>query len=174
MAIYAFDGLRPHLHDSVYIAEDATVIGQVSLAQGSSVWPQAVLRADNEPIEIGAGSNVQEGAVLHTDPGYPLDVGQNGTIGHQAMLHGCTIGDGALIGIQAVVLNGAKIGKNCLVGAGALVTEGKEFPDNMLIIGSPAKAVRPLTADDITKLQGNAVNYVQRGQLFNTQLKKIG
>jgi carbonic anhydrase/acetyltransferase-like protein (isoleucine patch superfamily) len=135
------------------------VIGKVTLGANSSVWFGATIRGDNERITVGDHSNVQEGAVLHTDPGYPLDIGENVTIGHQAMLHGCTIGDGALIGIQAVILNGAKIGKGCL-GAGALVTEGKEFPDNMLILGSPAKAVRALTADDITRLQGNADSYV--------------
>ena len=164
----------PQIDASAFVADTANVIGKVTLEANTSVWFGATIRGDNERITVGVNSNVQEGAVLHTDPGYPLDIGQNVTIGHQAMLHGCTIGDGALIGIQAVILNGAKIGKNCLVGAGALVTEGKEFPDNMLILGSPAKAVRALTADDITRLQSNAVNYVQRGQLFNTQLKKIG
>ena len=112
--------------------------------------------------------------MLHTDHGYPMDIGNNVTIGHQAMLHGCTVGDGALIGIGAVVLNGARIGKGCLVGAGALVTEGKQFADHMLIIGAPAKAVRPLTAEEIARLQGNADGYVQRGKLFKAQLKKIG
>ena len=145
MTLYQLGDHAPQIDASAFVADTANVIGKVTL-----------------------------GAVLHTDPGYPLDIGSNVTIGHQAMLHGCTIGDGALVGIQAVILNGAKIGKGCLVGAGALVTEGKEFPDNMLILGSPAKAVRALTADDITRLQGNAVTYVQRGQLFNTQLKKIG
>ncbi|PIG29366.1 carbonic anhydrase/acetyltransferase-like protein (isoleucine patch superfamily) [Janthinobacterium sp. 35] len=174
MTLYQLGADAPQIDASAFVADTANVIGKVTLEANTSVWFGATIRGDNERITVGANSNVQEGAVLHTDPGYPLDIGQNVTIGHQAMLHGCTIGDGALIGIQAVILNGAKIGKGCLVGAGALVTEGKEFPDNMLIIGSPAKAVRPLTADDITKLQGNAVNYVQRGQLFNTQLKKIG
>jgi carbonic anhydrase/acetyltransferase-like protein (isoleucine patch superfamily) len=117
---------------------------------------------------------VQEGTVMHTDMGYPLTIGKDVTIGHQAMLHGCTVGDGSLIGIQAVILNGAKIGKGCLVGAGALVTEGKEFPDHSLIIGSPAKAVRELTADDVARLKGSADSYVKRGQLFKSQLKKIG
>lgn len=174
MAIYAFDGLRPHLHDSVYIAEDATVIGQVSLAQGSSVWPQAVLRADNEPIEIGAGSNVQEGAVLHTDPGFALHVGLEVTIGHQAMLHGCTVGDGSLIGIQAVILNGAVIGRNCLVGAGAVVTEGKVFPDNSLILGAPAKVVRELDEQAIAALRANARHYIEHAQRYKQTLVRIG
>ena len=174
MTLYQLGADAPQIDASAFVADTANVIGKVTLHENTSVWFGATIRGDNERITVGANSNVQEGAVLHTDPGYPLDIGQNVTIGHQAMLHGCTIGDGALIGIQAVILNGAKIGKGCLVGAGALVTEGKQFPDNMLIIGSPAKAVRALTADDITRLQGNAANYVQRGQLFNTQLKNIG
>lgn len=166
MAIYQYDTLAPNLHPEAYVAEDATVIGDVTLEQGVSVWPQAVLRGDNEPIRIGQHSNVQEGAVLHADPGFALTVGQGVTIGHQAMLHGCTIGDGALIGIQAVVLNGAVIGNNCLVGAGAIVTEGKVFPDNSLILGAPAKLVRELTAEAIASMQRNAVEYVAKGKSF--------
>lgn len=156
-----------------FIAEDASVIGDVTLEQGVSVWPQAVLRGDNEAIRIGQHSNVQEGAVLHADPGFALTVGQGVTIGHQAMLHGCTIGDGALIGIQAVVLNGAVIGNNCLVGAGAIVTEGKVFPDNSLILGAPAKVVRELTADAIASMQRNATEYVAKGQSFKEKLIRI-
>ena len=174
MAIYAIDGVAPHIAATAWVADSAQVMGQVELGEGASVWFGAVVRGDTDRITIGAGSNIQDASVLHADAGQPLLVGERVTVGHQVVLHGCTIGDESLIGIGAVVLNGAKIGKNCLVGAGALVTEGKQFPDNMLIIGSPAKAVRALTADDITRLQGNAVNYVQRGQLFNTQLKKIG
>lgn len=174
MAIYEYDGQRPEIHPSAYVAEDATVIGQVALGEGASVWPQAVLRGDNEPITVGAGSNVQEGAVLHADPGFPLAIGANVTIGHQAMLHGCTIGDGALIGIQAVILNGAAIGKNCLVGAGAVVTEGKEFPDNSLIVGAPAKAVRELDEAAVAKFHRNARDYVARAQRFKEKLVRIG
>lgn len=173
MAIYQYDTLAPNLHPEVYVAEDATVIGDVTLEQGVSIWPQAVLRGDNEPIRIGQHSNVQEGAVLHADPGFTLTVGQGVTIGHQAMLHGCTIGDGALIGIQAVVLNGAVIGKNCLVGAGAIVTEGKVFPDNSLILGAPAKVVRELTAEAIASMQRNATEYVAKGQSFKEKLIRI-
>jgi len=173
MAIYQYDTLVPNLHPETFIAEDACVIGDVTLEQGVSVWPQAVLRGDNEPIRIGQHSNVQEGAVLHADPGFALTVGRGVTIGHQAMLHGCTIGDGALIGIQAVVLNGAVIGKNCLVGAGAIVTEGKVFPDNSLILGAPAKVVRELTPDAIASLQRNAVEYVGKGQAFKEKLVRI-
>lgn len=174
MAIYQLGDDAPEIDASAYVADAATVIGKVTLAANSSVWPGVTIRGDNERITIGAGSNVQEGTVMHTDMGYPLTVGAKVTIGHQAMLHGCTIGDGALIGIQAVVLNGAKIGKGCLVGAGALVTEGKEFPDNTLIIGAPAKAVRTLTAEDLARLEANAANYMARAQLFKTALKKIG
>ena len=168
MTIYQIGADAPEIDDSAYIADGANVIGKVTIGANASVWFGATIRGDNERITIGANSNVQEASVLHTDLGYPM------TIGHQAMLHGCSVGDGALIGIQAVILNGAKIGKGCLVGAGALVTEGKEFADNMLIIGSPAKAMRTLTEQEMLNLQGNAANYVQRGQLFKTQLKKIG
>lgn len=174
MSIYQLGEHAPEIDASSFVADSATLVGKVSLHANTSVWFGATLRGDNERITIGENSNVQEGTVMHTDMGYPLTVGKNVTIGHQAMLHGCTIGDGALIGIQAVILNGARIGAGCLVGAGALVTEGKEFPDNSLIIGSPAKAVRTLTADDTARLLASADSYVQRGQLFKTQLKKIG
>ncbi|WP_338765555.1 gamma carbonic anhydrase family protein [Massilia sp. METH4] len=174
MTIYQLGEDAPELHPSAFVADSATVIGKVTLAANSSVWYGATLRGDNERITIGENSNVQENTVMHTDMGYPLTIGRDVTIGHQAMLHGCTIGDGALVGIQAVILNGAKIGKGCLVGAGALVTEGKEFPDNVLIIGSPAKAVRELTADDVARLKGAADSYVERAQLYKTNLKKIG
>ncbi|WP_317204468.1 gamma carbonic anhydrase family protein [Janthinobacterium sp.] len=174
MTIYQLGEDAPQIDASAFIADSATLIGKVTVEANASVWFGVTVRGDNERITIGANSNVQEGSVLHTDMGFPMVIGKNVTVGHQAMLHGCSIGDGALIGIQAVILNGARIGKGCLVGAGALVTEGKEFPDNMLIIGAPAKAVRALTPEDISHLQGNAANYVQRGQLFKTQLKKIG
>lgn len=174
MTLYQFKDKTPVIAPSAYVANEAVVIGDVRLGENVSVWPGAVLRGDNEPIVLGDNSNAQEGAVFHTDPGYPLTVGKNVTIGHQAMLHGCTVGDGSLIGIQAVVLNGAVIGAESLVGAGALVTEGKSFPPRSLIIGSPAKAIRTLTDDDIAGLQRNAQNYVERGQAFKTELKKIG
>ncbi|WP_020680442.1 gamma carbonic anhydrase family protein [Marinobacterium rhizophilum] len=173
MAIYQYDGQVPDIHDDSYVADQATVIGKVILRQGASVWPQAVLRGDNETIEIGVGSNVQEGAVFHTDMGFPLTLAANVTVGHQAMLHGCTVGEGSLIGIQAVVLNGAVIGKNCLVGAGALVTEGKVFPDNSLIIGSPAKVVRQLDEATIAGLRASAEHYVERARQHKTTLKRI-
>ena len=155
------------------MADSAEVIGRVSLGEGASVWYGAVLRGDNEWISIGARSNVQEAAVMHTDMGAPLTLGEEVTVGHQAMLHGCTVGDGSLIGIQAVVLNGARIGRNCLVGAGAIVTEGKEFPDNSLILGSPAKAVRELTPEQLARIKLGALHYVEKARLHRTQLKKI-
>ncbi|HCV41824.1 gamma carbonic anhydrase family protein [Pseudomonas vlassakiae] len=174
MAIYRYDTLTPHIHPETFVAENATVIGDVTLEQGTSVWPQAVLRGDNEPIRIGQHSNVQEGAVLHADPGFALTVGRNVTIGHQAMLHGCSIGDGTLVGIQSVVLNGAVIGRNCLVGAGAIVTEGKVFPDNSLILGAPAKVVRELSPEAIAGMHANAAEYVRKGQAFKDKLVRIG
>ncbi len=174
MAIYQLEDRIPEIDPSAYVHEDATVIGRVIMHAGSSVWPQVVLRGDNEAITIGKGSNVQDGSVLHTDVGAPLDIGENVTIGHQVMLHGCTIGDGALIGIQAVILNGAKIGRNCLVGAGSVVTEGKQFPDNSLILGSPAKVVRELTPEQIANMQRGSTGYVNNARRYKTQLKRIG
>ncbi len=173
MAIYRLGDFAPNIDPSCFIADSAQIVGRVTLEANTSVWFNATLRGDNEPITIGANSNVQEGCVLHTDPGFPLLIGNDVTVGHQVMLHGCTIGDGALIGIQAVILNGAKIGKNCLVGAGALVTEGKEFPDNSVILGSPAKAVRQLNAEDIARMQAGTDSYVKRARLFKTQLERI-
>lgn len=174
MAIYQLGDDTPEIDPSAYVSESATITGKATIGAGASIWPNATIRGDNERITIGPRSNVQEGCVLHTDPGYPLTIAEDVTIGHQAMLHGCTIASGALIGIQAVILNNAKIGRNCLVGAGALITEGKEFPDNSLIIGSPAKAVRTLTAEDIARMHANTANYVERGQRFKSSLKKVG
>jgi carbonic anhydrase/acetyltransferase-like protein (isoleucine patch superfamily) len=174
MALYRIQDKCPQAHPSVYVAESADVIGEVFLAEGSSVWSQVTLRGDNEPIRIGERSNVQESSVLHTDIGFPLTVGTDVTIGHQAMLHGCTIGDGALIGIQAVVLNGAVIGKNCLVGAGALVTEGKVFDaEGMLILGSPAKVVRPLSDMELARMSLGTSMYVQKAGQFKTELVRV-
>jgi carbonic anhydrase/acetyltransferase-like protein (isoleucine patch superfamily) len=174
VAIYKLGDAAPTIHESVFVADTATIIGHVTLEENSSVWFGASLRADNEPIVLGRGSNIQEGAVLHTDPGFPLTIEANVTVGHQAMLHGCTIKEGALIGIQAVVLNGAVIGRNCLVGAGAVVTEGKIFPDNTLILGAPAKAVRELTEADIAKMQAGTRGYVERREYYKAQLVRIG
>ncbi|MGL4489774.1 MAG: gamma carbonic anhydrase family protein [Rhizobiaceae bacterium] len=164
----AFDDL-----DSVYLAPGVLVIGNVSVGRDVNIWPYAVVRGDNELIAIGEGSNIQEHSMLHTDPGFPLSVGKHCTIGHRAILHGCTIGDNSLIGMGAIILNGAKIGNNCLVGAGALVTEGKEFPDGSLIVGSPAKAIRSLDEDAIKKLRKSAEHYVANGRRFKTELKEL-
>lgn len=173
MALYQLDDRRPDVHPSAYVAGSAELIGAIHVAEDASVWGQVTMRGDNEPIRIGRGSNVQEGSVLHTDMGFPLTVGEGVTVGHQAMLHGCTIGDGALVGIQAVVLNGARIGRECLVGAGALVTEGKVFEDGMLILGSPAKAVRPLSEDERARLRLGALSYVERGRRFLAGLERL-
>ena len=173
MALYQLEDLQPVLHPSAWVADSAQVIGNVTLAEGSSVWFGVVIRGDSEAITIGAGSNVQDGSVLHADPGVPLTIGSNVTIGHQVMLHGCTIGDGSLIGIQAVILNNAKIGKNCLVGAGSLVTEGKEFPDGCMILGSPAKAVRQLSPEQIEGLKAAGQHYVDNAKRFKVGLMKL-
>ena len=173
MAIYELDGNAPQLAEGAWVAESAEVIGKVELHKDASIWPKVVIRGDNDLIQIGEGSNVQDASVLHTDPGYPLLIGKNVTIGHQVMLHGCSVGDGSLIGIGAVVLNGAKIGKGCLVGAGALVTEGKEFPDGSMIIGSPAKAVKELTPEQIMGIAAISGRYVKNAQRYLKTLKKI-
>ena len=174
MPVYALDQLFPSVHESSWIADSATVIGNVHLAAETSVWFGCVLRGDNEPLVIGRGTNIQEGTVLHTDVGFPLTLGEHVTVGHQVMLHGCTIGDGSLIGIQAVVLNGARIGRNCLVGAGSLVTEGKEFPEGSLILGSPAKAVRRLEPDEVARIGAAAHRYVRNAQRYRLGLRHIG
>ena len=173
MACYELEGVRPDLDESVYIAPQATVIGQVTLKANASVWPGAVVRADNAAIVIGEGSSVQDGAVLHVDPNRPLQVGNNVTIGHQAMVHGCTIEDGCLIGIHAIILNGAVIGQDSLVGAGALVTEGKVFPPRSLIVGAPAKVLRTLTDDDIARVRKSIDSYVQRAKTYKAHLKEV-
>ena len=173
MAIYAIDGVAPHIAATAWVADSAQVMGQVELGEGASVWFGAVVRGDTDRITIGAGSNIQDASVLHADAGQPLLVGERVTVGHQVVLHGCTIGDESLIGIGAVVLNGAKIGKNCLVGAGALVTEGKEFPDGSMILGSPAKVVRQLTPEQIESLRYSAQHYIDNANRYRKGLKKI-
>ncbi len=173
MAIYQLDDDRPEVAATAWVADSAQVVGRVRLAEQASIWYGAVLRGDNDWITIGARSNVQDGSVLHTDMGCPLTLGEDVTVGHQVMLHGCTVGDGSLIGIQAVVLNGAKIGRNCLVGAGAVVTEGKEFPDGWLILGSPAKAVRELTPEQMARVRSGAAHYVENAARHRRGLKKI-
>lgn len=174
MTIYKLEEHSPEIADCAYVAAEAVVAGKVKLGKGVNVWPGAVLRGDNELIHLDDGSNAQEGAVFHTDMGFPLYVGKNVTVGHQAMLHGCTVGDGSLIGIQAVIMNGAVIGAESVVGAGALVTEGKVFAPRSLIIGSPAKAVRTLTEEEVAQRSSSAPNYVERGQLFKNKLVAIG
>ena len=173
MAIYQLDDLTPRLADTAWVADSAQVMGNVELADDSSVWFGVVIRGDTETIRIGKGSNIQDGSVLHADVGKPLTVGEHVTVGHKVMLHGCTIGDGSLIGIGAVVLNGAKIGKGCLVGAGALVTEGKEFPDGSMILGSPARVVRELTPEQVQGLHMSALHYIDNARRFKSGLKKL-
>lgn len=173
MAIYALNDKQPVVAEGAWVADSAQVMGAVELGQNASVWFGTVIRGDTETIRIGEGSNIQDGSVLHADVGKPLTVGNHVTVGHQVMLHGCTIGDESLIGIGAIVLNGAKIGKNCLVGAGSLVTEGKEFPDGSMIMGSPAKVVRELTPAQIEGLRTSAKHYIQNAHRFQSGLKKI-
>jgi carbonic anhydrase/acetyltransferase-like protein (isoleucine patch superfamily) len=173
MSIYKLGQDAPVLAASSYVAPNAMVIGKVVLAERATVWFGATLRGDNEIISIGIGSNVQDAAVMHTDPGFPLTVGADVSIGHQAMLHGCTVGEGTLIGIQAIVLNGAVIGKGCLVGAGALITERKVFADGSLILGAPAKVVRQLSAEEREDLLKVAANYAERGAFYRNNLHVV-
>ena len=173
MALYELDGQAPQLGKNAWVADSAQVIGKVTLEENANVWFGTIIRGDSEHIHIGKNTNVQDASVLHADPGVPLTLGENVSIGHQVMLHGCTIGDGSLIGIGAIVLNHAKIGKNCLVGAGALVTEGKEFPDGSMILGSPAKVVKQLSPEQIAGLQRIAQHYVENAEQFRKGLKKI-
>ena len=174
MSTYQLDDESPQIHPTAFVADSAQVIGRVSLAEDSSVWFGTVIRGDTEAITVGPGSNIQDASVLHADHGFPLTIGANVTVGHQVMLHGCTIGDESLIGIGAVVLNGAHIGKHCLVGAGSLVTEGKTFPDGSMILGSPAKVVRQLTPEQIEGLRASARGYIANARRFRTGLKKLG
>ena len=173
MAIYQLDDLIPVIAPSAWVADSAQVIGQVALGEDSSVWFGVVIRGDTSTIAVGKGSNIQDNSVLHADQGMPLVIGDHVTVGHQVMLHGCTVGDNSLIGIGAVVLNGARIGKSCLVGAGALVTEGKEFPDGSMIIGSPAKAVRQLSPEQIEGLKMSARHYVANATRYKAGLKNL-
>ena len=176
MAIYELDGQAPDLPSDkrYWIAETAVVIGRVRLKQDASIWWGSVLRGDNEWIELGERSNIQESCTLHTDMGYPLTIGADCTIGHNVVLHGCTVAEGSLIGMGAIVLNGARIGKHSLVGAGALVTEGKEFPDNSLIIGAPARAARATDDDTRRMIAAGADIYVNRSQHYAKSLRRIG
>ena len=176
MAVYELDGQAPDLpaDGRYWIADSAAVIGRVRLMRDASVWFNVVLRGDNEWIELGERSQIQDNATLHTDPGFPVIIADNCVIGHNVVLHGCTIAANSLIGMGAILLNGAKIGKNCLVGAGAVVTEGKEFPDNSLIVGAPARAIRPLDEKAAQAIARGADIYVQRSQQYAKGLKRIG
>ena len=173
MTLYALGDLRPDIHEDTWVAPCAKLIGQVVVEAAASVWFGVTIRADHEVIRVGKGSNVQEDVVMHIDKGFPLTIGENCTIGHQAMLHGCTIGDNTLIGMGATVLNGAKIGKNCLIGAGALITEGKEIPDNSLVMGAPGKIVREVDAAGAQRLTASALHYQENMRRFKADLKEI-
>ncbi|WP_370211109.1 gamma carbonic anhydrase family protein [Roseovarius sp.] len=175
MTLYTLDGVAPQTPEDgdFWVAPDANVIGKVALESATSVWFGATLRGDNELIRVGAGSNIQENAVLHTDMGYPLVIGAGCTIGHKAMLHGCVIGDNSLIGMGATVLNGARIGRNCLIGAGALITEGKEIPDGSLVMGAPGKVVRALDAAAVDRLKLSALGYQKNMRRFRDGLERI-
>ena len=174
MTLYALGDIQPKLPDGFYwIAPTAVVLGQVELKDNASVWFGTTIRGDNEPITIGENSNVQENCVLHTDPGCPLTIGRDCTIGHKAILHGCEVGDNSLIGMGATVLNGAKIGRNCLIGAGALIPENKEIPDGSLVMGMPGKIIKELSEEQIRGLTQSAVHYVNNAKRFSEHLKKV-
>ena len=175
MPLYALAGISPTVPPSgrYFVAPDAVLVGRVTLEEDVSVWFNAVLRGDNEPIAIGRGSNIQDGCVLHTDPGFPLIVGAGCTIGHRVILHGCTIGENSLVGMGATLLNGVKIGKNCLIGANALITEGKEFADNSLIVGAPARAIRSIDAAGVVELRLAAESYTARWPKYRETLQRV-
>jgi len=173
MSVYALDGFKPEIHDDSWIAPSADVIGKVRLAQSASIWFGAILRGDNEYITIGAGANVQDGCVLHTDVGLPLTIAANCTIGHKAILHGCTIGEQSLIGMGAIVLNRAVIGARCLIGAHALIPEGKVIPDGSLVIGAPGKVTRVLTEEEQLGLLRSAESYQRNWRRFRAELKLL-
>lgn len=173
MELFDLAGVSPELpaDGDAFVAPGARLIGRVVLRPGASVWFNAVLRGDNEPIEVGRGSNVQDGCVFHTDPGFPLTLGENVTVGHMALLHGCEVGDGSLVGMGAMVMNGARIGRGCLIGAGALVTEGKEIPDRSLVLGRPGKVVRELDDAAVEGLLRSAERYREKARLFRKDLR---
>ena len=173
MAIYELDGVKPVLEKGVWVAQSAEVIGNVHLKENSNVWFSCVLRGDNELISIGKNSNVQDGTIIHTDMGAPLKVGDDVTIGHMAMLHGCEIGNNSLIGIGATILNHAKIGKNCIIGAHSLIPEGKEIPDNSLVMGAPGKVVKEVSKPMAQALTASALHYVENAKRFSMKLTKI-
>jgi len=169
--IFGVTGKIPQLKDEYFIAENAVVVGDVTLGNNVSIWFGAVVRGDVDSIRIGENTNIQDGAVLHVDAGSPLEIGSGVTVGHAAVLHGCTVGDDTLIGIRSVVLNGAKIGKNCLIGANTLVTENKVIPDGSLVVGSPGKAIRALTAEEMEAIRANARHYVESAGQYRNELE---
>lgn len=171
--LYALGTARPSVGEHTWIAPNASLIGDVRLGSEVSVWFNAVLRADNDVIAVGSGSNIQDGAVLHVDTGHPLHIGEYVTVGHKAMLHGCTIGDGCLIGMNAVVLNDAVIGRHCLIGANALITEGMQVPDGSLVLGSPAKVIKPVSDAMIEQMQAGARGYIEKIDLYSRQLQPL-
>ncbi len=170
MPIFSLGEKTPQLGAGVWVAPNATVIGDVRLAANVSIWWNAVLRGDNDPISIGANSNIQDGSVLHTDEGVPMTLGSDVTVGHLVMLHGCTVGDGSLIGIGSVVLNRAVIGKGCIVGANTLIPEGKAYPDRVLIVGSPGRVIRELSDEDVLRLKASAAHYVDNAARYRKSL----
>ena len=175
MTLYSFEGMSPALPEDgdFWVAPSAEVIGNISIASGVSVWFGSVLRGDNEPITLGAGSNLQEHTVIHTDPGFPCTIGENCTIGHMVTLHGCVIGNNSLIGMGATILNGAKIGKKCLIGAGALITENKEIPDGSMVLGSPGRVDKELGEAQIAVLEKSALHYQENARRFRDQLRPV-
>jgi carbonic anhydrase/acetyltransferase-like protein (isoleucine patch superfamily) len=172
--LYQIGKLSPVIPESCFIAPNASIIGDAVLGENASIWFNVVIRADKAQVKIGKNSNIQDGSILHVDEGFPIAIAQNVTVGHKAMLHGCSIGEGSLIGINAVVLNGAKVGKNCLVGANALVTENMLIPDGSLVLGSPAKVIKPLDEKTKAILAEGSEHYVQNSQHYNAELKQIG
>ncbi len=173
MSIYALYDRIPVLGEGSWVADSATVVGSVVLGRNVNIWFGAVLRGDNEPITVGDSSNIQDGAILHTDEGVPLTLGQHVTVGHMAMLHGCTVGDGSLIGINAVILNNAVIGKQCLIGANTLIPEGKVIPDRSLVVGTPGRIIRGLSDEEVNGSHRNALGYVDNADLYREGLRKI-
>ena len=173
MPVYSIADKQPEIAASAWIAPNATIIGDVRLAENVGIWWNAVLRGDNDPITIGANTNIQDGSVLHTDAGVPLTLGRDITVGHLVMLHGCTVGDGSLIGIKSVILNHAVIGSNCLIGANTLIPEGKVIPERSLVMGSPGKVVRELTDEEVARLLGAAARYVDNAARYRRQLQPL-
>ena len=173
MALFQLGDKKPQTHETSWVAPNATVIGDIRLAANTSIWWNATLRGDNDPITIGENTNIQDGSVLHTDEGIPMNIGANVTVGHLVMLHGCTVGDGSLIGIGSVILNRAVIGKSCIVGANTLIPEGKVYPDRSLIVGSPGKVVRELSDEEVAKLQKSAAHYVANAERYRTTLSPL-